>query len=144
MRLIALAIILLLSECVFAEEKSTQSYFHNEIAVSVDSPFITLEQPQIFPVYEGGESALFNFIQENIKYSGEKPYKIIVGFTVDTLGFVRNVIIRKGASKKTEKEATRVVEMLRFKPGSRNGKLVETNMVIPIKFNPKPSEPTKK
>jgi len=109
------------------EKDSTQQ---NETEIFID--------PESIPEYKyGGNGELLKFIKENLKYPNEQCLagKVFVEFTVDTLGQVRDVVIKKGLTKEANEEAIRITKMLEFKPGSFYGKLVEKRMIIPIDFN---------
>lgn len=94
--------------------------------------------PDAIPVFkEGGDVGLVKFINENLRYptTGEcVEGKVYVGFIVDTIGNVKEIEIKRGISPASDKEAIRVVEMLKFIPGTRMGKPIEMKMVIPIRF----------
>ena len=93
------------------------------------------------PEYPGGENALGDFIRHHMEYPDYEAGigvhgKVAVGFIVDENGKVTNVRVLKGVSKGIDREAMRVVKMLKdFKPGSQNGHKVRVNMVMPIVFN---------
>ena len=92
------------------------------------------------PQYPGGDSALMNFIQHNLKYpqyamENNIQGKVVVGFVVDTSGNVTKVSIKKGVSPDLDKEAMRVIKLLtKFKPSMQQGKPRSTHMMIPIIF----------
>lgn len=93
--------------------------------------------PEIYPEYEGGEKALRDFIYSNIQNPSHQCLsgKVYVGFTVDTLGNVKDVEILRGLSKEIDEECLRVVKMLKYKtPGSLYGKLIEVAYKFPIVF----------
>jgi TonB family protein len=97
--------------------------------------FIDPDSPPTFK--DGGEIGLKNFIKENLRYpkTGEcVTGKVYVEFTVDTLGNVKEAIIKRGITRSTDEEALRVVNLMKFKPGTRYGKPIEMNMIIPISF----------
>lgn len=93
--------------------------------------------PEVAPTYKnGGGKGLLKFISDNLNYPKEHCVegRVIVGFTVDTLGRVKDIEIKRGIIEETDKEAIRIVKMLTFIPGSWQSKLVETKMVLPISF----------
>lgn len=99
------------------------------------NPFI---EPEVPPTYkDGGTLGLIKFIEENLRYPNTGDGitgKIYVGFVVDTAGNVKDITIKKGVSLLLDEEAIRLVKMLTFIPGTIYGKLVETQMVLPINF----------
>jgi protein TonB len=89
------------------------------------------------PVYKNGaEKGMWMFIAQNLKYpQGEDVEgRVFVGFTVDSLGNVKDVEIKKGLSPKANIEAMRIVKLLTFYPATLNGNPVEMKMVLPILF----------
>jgi TonB family protein len=86
----------------------------------------------------GGDLGLRKFIKENFQYptTGENVSgKVYVGFTVDTLGNVKDIEIKRGITKSTDEEAMRIVKLLKFIPGSLNGKPIENKMIVSIDFS---------
>ena len=80
------------------------------------------------------------FIGANLKYP-ESAYKaklsglVVVGFTIDTDGTVKDASVKKGFHADCDAEALRVVKsMPKWKPASKGGKTVATEMNLPIKF----------
>jgi len=97
--------------------------------------FADPDSPPIFK--DGGDIGLKKFIKENLRYpkNGEcVTGKVYVGFTVDTLGNVKDIEIKKGITTSTDEEAIRVVKLLTFVPGTRFGQPIEMKMVLPISF----------
>jgi TonB family protein len=105
---------------------------------NIGKSMMIFADPDMPPTFkEGGEIGLQNFIRENLKYpnTGESVTgRVYVGFTVDTLGNVKDIEIKRGITPATDEEAIRVVKMLTFNPGTREGQPIETKMVLPISF----------
>ena len=99
---------------------------------------IVFIDPDIPPVFEdGGDIGLQMFIKQNLRYpkTGECiSGKIYVGFTVDINGLVKNTVIKRGITTASNEEAIRIVKLMKFKPGTRNGKPIEVEMIVPISF----------
>jgi TonB family protein len=98
---------------------------------------LVFNDPDISPIFKNGDAGLKKFIHENLRYPKTDECisgKVYVSFTVDTLGNVKDIEIKKGITPSTDKEAIRVVEMLTFIPGVRFGRPVETKMILPISF----------
>lgn len=124
----------------------TTSYFQDEITEiekyakrkHIDKDEVIFADPDSPPTFkDGGDIGLKKFIKENFRYpkTGEcVTGKVYVGFTVDTLGNVKDIEIKRGITPSTDEEAIRVVKMLTFIPGTRFGRPVETKMVLPISF----------
>jgi TonB family protein len=124
----------------------TTSYFQDEITEiekyakrkHIDKAEVIFADPDSPPTFkDGGDIGLKKFIKENLRYpkTGEcVTGKVYVGFTVDTLGNVKDIEIKRGITPSTDEEAIRVVKMLTFIPGTRFGRPIETKMVLPISF----------
>jgi len=119
----------------FAQNDSISAESYVE---EVDCEEYIFYNPEMAPVYEGGELALRKFIEENLIYpQGEQiEAKVYVGFTVSKTGEVKNVIIRRGVNPRYDKAALDVVRKLPnfSKPGTMCGKVVETRYTVPVKF----------
>jgi TonB family protein len=92
------------------------------------------------PIFPGGIDALYGTIKQNIRYPKELADKkisgmVMVKFTIDSLGWVKNPIIIKTLHPLLDQEALRVVSSLpRWVPATKNGELMSSEMVIPITF----------
>jgi TonB family protein len=99
--------------------------------------FFAYEQMPQFP---GGESALFAFLGNNIKYPNKSRRnnsegKALVKFVVETDGRIVEVTIQKSVDKYIDREAIRVVKaMPKWKPGTIDGIPVRVYFNLPIKF----------
>ncbi len=102
---------------------------------------VRVEKPMIqAPEYLGGSAAMF----EKIKYHLRYPPKAIkdkvsgvvkLGFTVDTAGLVKDVVVLSGVRKDLDDEAVRLVKMLNeWSPAFQNGTKAEAKLTIPIRF----------
>jgi periplasmic protein TonB len=73
----------------------------------------------------------FNWSQGQLTVGGT----VWVGFWVDVDGKIEDVKLVRGLCESCDKEALRLVKnMPTWKPGTENGKIVKTKMVLPIKF----------
>lgn len=104
------------------------------------------EEAQIFmvvesmPEFPGGESALYKFLGENIKYpqmakeSGIQG-RVFVTFVVEKNGSVTDVRVLRGIGGGCDEEAIRVVQnMPKWTPGKQRGKSVRVQYNLPVKF----------
>jgi len=107
----------------------------------------TTHSQQVFPYvdhlpeFPGGDSALINFIHNNVIYpdsarNKDIQGKVIVGFVVREDGALCDVKILRSVSKDIDEEALRVVKaMPKFKPGStQKGKVVPVRIAEAILF----------
>lgn len=90
--------------------------------------------------YLGGDSALLQYLKENLRYPNlEKDNgiqgKVIVGITIYEDGSVNDVYIAKGLTDNFNNEAIRLVRsMPKWKPAQENGRTVRVNYKIPVIF----------
>lgn len=98
--------------------------------------------PDKDPAFPGGESAMIDFIQENVQYPESdremgNQGTVYVQFVVGTSGEISDVLVLKGTSSNTlNQEAVRVVKsMPDWNPGELNGEKVNVRYQIPIKFS---------
>ena len=105
--------------------------------ITAEAPFVVVEQMPKFP---GGNEAMLEFIEKNLKYPEEAKVKniqgkVIVRFVVNTEGKAEGVLIMKSVNTFLDAEAVRVCRKLpRFKPGMQNGKAVDVWYTMPISF----------
>ncbi len=93
------------------------------------------------PQYPGGNEALKKHIRDNVNYP--QPAKeqavsgtVYISYVVSAAGKVTKVKVWKSVSKDLDNEAVRVVSSLKdFAPGKQDGKQVDVQMTIPVKFS---------
>ena len=96
-----------------------------------------IEQP---PTYPGGESALFKYLGNNIKYPAIARENGIEGtvyveFVITKDGSVTNVVAKRKVDGGCTEEALRVIKkMPNWAPGIQEGKPVNVKYTLPIKF----------
>lgn len=94
----------------------------------------------IMPTYVGGEEAFNKFLQKNIKYPRKARRKgitgkVFIGFIVDKEGIVKDVMVKKAVEPSLDKEAMRVVSLLKkWNPGFEDGVPAAVIFTLPIKF----------
>lgn len=92
------------------------------------------------PVFPGGESALYEFIRNNITYPEQAlndgiQGTVIVQFIVEKDGSVSDITVIKSVDKSLDIEAIRVIKLLpKFTPATRNGIPVSTYYSLPVMF----------
>lgn len=102
---------------------------------------------ETLPVYKnGGSEGLNEFIRANLKYSDstQKNGKVVVQFTVDTMGRVKDIAILRSLDIEADKEVIRVVSLLEFIPSRQINRAIESRMTLPISFSRKESKKSKK
>lgn len=108
-----------------------------ENSPSRDNTFIVAEK---MPEYPGGQTALVEFIKNNMRYP-EKAIKlgdegkVMVTFVVNPEGKVIDPEVKISISKELDEEAIRIVkQMPEWKPGMQNGQPVNVQLTLPILF----------
>ena len=99
--------------------------------------YTAVEKPPYFP---GGESAMYKFIGDNLKYpAGEHPSgSVFIRFVVSENDKIENAQIAKGIDKDCDAEALRVVRsMPEWTPGQDKGKAVPVSLIVRIVFKTK-------
>ncbi len=93
------------------------------------------------PEFPGGMEGLIAYFNENLVYpeslkKSDAKGKVFVEFVVKANGSVDKVTVKKSSSyEEFDKEAVRLIkEMPKWKPGTKNGKAVDVEMVLPVAF----------
>lgn len=101
------------------------------------NPFVTVEQMPAFP---GGESAMHEFIKNDLKYPEEAQKngiqgRVTVRFIVKSTGDISDVSVIRGIEPSMDKEAARMVSsMPKWTPGKQNGQAVDVYYTLPIVY----------
>ncbi len=99
--------------------------------------FDVVEQMPSFP---GGQGALMNYLNSNIKYpviaeENGIQGRVVVQFVVGKDGSISNVHVVKSVDPSLDKEAVRVVKnMPKWIPGKQNGQSVTVRYTLPVTF----------
>lgn len=102
-----------------------------------DEPILDPDEP---PVFEGGQQALYNYLSGNLKYpevaiANKMEGEVYVSFVINKVGQVERAMVMNSLDPYLDKEAIRLVEgMPQWKPGKKDGVLVNSQLAIPIKF----------
>ena len=102
---------------------------------------ILLTSIQVMPEFPGGERAMFQYIQENLKYPKQALQKQIQGrsicqFIVEKDGSISYIqVVRSSGNKSLDRAAIRVIKtMPKWTPGRLQGKIVRTHYTFPVNF----------
>ncbi len=96
--------------------------------------------PDIKPLYPGGNAALAKFLKANIKYPAEADSAdytgtVCVSFIIEKTGGLTNLEIIEGIGYGCDAEALRIVrKMPKWLAGSKGGKPVRVPYKLYIKF----------
>ncbi|MBP5535905.1 MAG: energy transducer TonB [Bacteroidales bacterium] len=108
-----------------------------EVEVVEEEIFQIVEENPEFP---GGESALYKYLNDNLKYptvarENGITGKVYIKFVVEKDGSISRAMIRKDIGGGCGAEALRVVNaMPRWKPGKQRGKAVRSEFTLPVSF----------
>lgn len=111
---------------------------HQAAAEEVDNKVYDFVQQM--PQFPGGNEELLKFLGTNIKYpsiAAENGVEgtVVVRFTVMSDGSISNVNVLSGPDSSLNNEAVRVVKtMPRWIPGKQNGRAVNVNYTVPVRF----------
>lgn len=92
------------------------------------------------PSFPGGESAMFRWISENMKYPATAAEnnvqgRVLVSFIVEKDGSISTIKIVRSVSPELDAEARRIVsKMPKWSPGRINGKPVRVTYYLPLSF----------
>jgi TonB family protein len=92
------------------------------------------------PQFPGGEKELHKFLTGNIKYpldlQGKKGNNTVyLTFVVEKDGSIRDIKILRGINEAIDSDVMRVMLMMpKWIPGKQNGKTVNVQFMLPIKF----------
>jgi len=92
------------------------------------------------PVFEGGETAIYKFINANLIYPQTAKESLVSGrvnvrFSIDTDGTVGGVSVLKGINQELDAEAVRVIKLLpAWKSAQLDGKPVKVWYTMPVTF----------
>lgn len=136
--------VLLLANCSTSPENEND-YLASTVQISYekldkeseDLVFTTVEK---MPSFQGGEGAMIEYIQKNLKYplkamEDNVQGKVMIRFVIEKNGEIRDAEILEGISSECDNEALRVVkEMPKWKPGMQNGEAVAVFFTLPIVY----------
>ena len=117
-----------------------------EAIAEVPSAYVENVEGEVFnmvddlPLFEGGEQGRIAFLQQTLRYPSEAREAgdqgtVFVSFVIRDDGRIANVKVLRGVSKAIDEEAVRVVKMMpRWTPGKLDGKPVNTQFNMPIRF----------
>ncbi|MFM1744203.1 MAG: hypothetical protein RLZZ630_140 [Bacteroidota bacterium] len=124
----------------------TQEGDENATELPPEEPVVDPDAGKVFtyveeqPTFPGGESAMYEYLQKNIKYPPLARENGITGrvyltFVVGPDGNIRDVKVLRGIGAGCDEEALRVVKnMPPWKAGKQNGRAVNVQFNMPINF----------
>ena len=115
-------------------------YAQSDVTDDESEPEVWCDYPETSPIYPGGEEVLMNFIHSNLRIPKKVKDGLLKGVVVAKMrinkkGRVKDLEIAKSLDHECDKEVLRVLShMKRWKPGTREGKIVESHYYIPVRF----------
>jgi len=112
--------------------------FEEPVEEEVADQIFTIVEKQ--PVYPGGMTAFYQFVQKKLKYPSQARRmgiegKVFVEFVVDKKGNITDVRAVKGIGAGCDQEAVRVIKNSpKWQAGKQRGKAVKVRMILPITF----------
>lgn len=103
---------------------------HGDVATTAD----------VMPQFPGGEQALRQYLEENLRYPEVSRWLgssgiVEVRFVVKSDGYIEHLRVARGVGLLLDEEALRVVRnMPQWIPGKIDGKQVDVEMTIPVRF----------
>jgi TonB family protein len=93
------------------------------------------------PSYPGGLGALYQFLQANLQYpesarQNKVEGTVLVQYTIDKEGVIRQAKVMRGVSPELDREALRLTNLITgWKPATQNGKSLKRVVTMPVQFN---------
>ncbi len=118
---------------------AAQKVFDRGLPESTDTIW-ELAAVQGQPVFPGGNAAMYRYLADSVNYpeaelSNKISGKVYVEFIVRKDGHVDQVKVRRSAAPALDAEAVRAIRaMPNWRPGTFDGKPVDTRFVVPIHF----------
>lgn len=141
-------------EIKFADEKEDMGIFYlketdsNSVWYAAQNVINSIEESNLDYSYSGppawfpgGRKEMQNYIKNNLKYPDLSKYpkldgEVIISCIIDSNGFVTNSAIKKSLHPAYDSIALKVIaEMPQWKPATQDGKFVNTNYDIPVRFD---------
>jgi TonB family protein len=122
------------------EEKYELGRFISGIYFRPDGHNVPYKLIDEAPLFNGGVSAFYQFVKENMKYPKDARKQKIsgmayVGFVVEKDGRISEVKSLKKLGGGLDEEAVRIVALSpKWKPGRQKGQIVRRNIVMTINF----------
>ena len=119
--------------------KSRGFIIHKE-AAKFDTSFVIYSIADSSPEYYKGEEALNEYILTNLEYPDLAKRQgmqgtVVISFIVEPNGTLSNLFVEKDFNHLCTNEALRLLRDTKWKPGTKNGKLIRYKSKYPIVFN---------
>ena len=124
----------------FMANAMAQHFDEGEEVIEQSESDKVFEVAEKMPSFPGGQDALFDFIEKNIKYpkvaeDNGIQGRVLVTFIVKKDGSLSDVRVAKSADPALDKEAVRLVKsMPKWNPGIHRGRYVNVKFTVPVTF----------
>ena len=123
------------SNSVSKKQPETKSIDANNQGIETTICYTIIEQQPSFP---GGNDALLEFIQNNLRYPKNDSSiqgRVIVNFVIEKDGTISDINVIKSLNPNFDKEAVRIIQLMpKWTPGKQRGKEVRVRYTLPISF----------
>jgi len=125
---------------VLEETYNDPNAYVEEIVEIVEEESVIYAYVEEYPEFPGGEVAMMKFLSDHLEFTQAAKEinlqgTVYVYFVVWNDGSIRDVSILRGLGAGLDEEVVRVIEsMPRWNPGIQNGKKVNVEFKMPIKF----------
>ena len=110
----------------------------SRVKSKAEEEIVVFEIVEQMPEYPGGMNALQKYLMDKIASSpikGKAGGRVMVGFTVDETGKIKDVHVLQSDEEALNREAERIVsEMPDWIPGRQRGRPVPVKYTVPVRF----------
>ena len=124
----------------FMANAMAQHFDEGEEVIEQSESDKVFEVAEKMPSFPGGQDALFDFIEKNIKYpkvaeDNGIQGRVILTFIVKKDGSLSDVRVAKSVDPALDKEAVRLIKsMPKWSPGIEKGQFVNVKFTVPVTF----------
>ena len=124
----------------FMANAMAQHFDEGEEVIEQSESDKVFEVAEKMPSFPGGQDALFDFIEKNIKYpkvaeDNGIQGRVILTFIVKKDGSLSDVRVAKSVDPSLDKEAVRIIKsMPKWNPGIHRGRYVNVKFTVPVTF----------
>lgn len=123
------------------EEVYEKSRLINGKRIRLNGQEVTYEKIRVSPTFEGGDSSLYKFLAQMIRYPSEASRarvqgRVVISFIVNPDGTIQDLKVEKSVSPDLDREALRVLGFTSGKwvPGTERGVPTAMRYTIPVNF----------
>ena len=121
----------------YRDDKSTTMVNSKGDEIDSETIIYFTQAAEVKPMFYGGSTELYSFINNNINYAKTKKNKgrVKVKFVINDDGLVEDAEVFESENIALNEEAVRIIKLLpRWQPGFQRGRFVKVKYTIPINF----------